>query len=159
MMKYRKADLFDVETLTQMRIAMLCDETNYSQEFRGLIQNNTKQYIANGFNDKSFVSWVAVQDDMIVAMSGINFFVLPPNDWCPTGKTAYIGNLYTLPNFRKQGIATHLLALIIDEAKSRNCERILLNTTDMGRVLYEKLGFDLSPTAMALYPFGIIPTT
>jgi len=44
---------------------------------------------------------------------------------------------------------------IIEEAKLRNCERILLNTTKMGEDLYKKYGFEYSPTAMTYYPFGI----
>lgn len=156
-MVYRKADFSDIDTLAQMRVAMLCDGTAYSESFKKLIYNNTKQYISNGLMDRSFVSWVAVEDDEIVAMSGVNFFSLPPNDWCPSGKTAYIGNMYTIPAFRKRGLASCLLKLIIEEAKNLGCERILLNATDIGRPLYEKHGFDSSPTAMALYPFGILP--
>ncbi len=157
-MKYRKADVGDSEILAQMRVAMLCEHTNHAEELKALINENTKQYIADGIQANCFVAWVAVQDETIVAMSGINFFTLPPNDWCPSGKTAYIGNIYTLPAFRKQGITSQLLARLIAEAKSRNCERILLNTTDEGRPLYEKQGFTVSPTAMACYPFGIIPS-
>lgn len=157
-MVYRKANLSDIDTLAQMRIAMICEETAYSESLKNLIYDNTKQYIADGIMDNSFVSWVAVEDNEIIAMSGVNFFSLPPNDWCPNGKTAYIGNMYTVPTFRKRGLASRLLTLVVDEAKSRGCERILLNTTDIGRHLYEKHGFDISPTAMALYPFGIMPT-
>jgi hypothetical protein len=45
----------------------------------------------------------------------------------------------------------------VEQAKSRKCERILLNTSNEGMKLYLKYGFDVSPTAMAMYPFGIIP--
>jgi len=159
MIKYRQADLSDVQALSQMRLSMLCDEVDYSDKLKSLIRNNTAQFIENGLTDGSFVSWVAVDgdSDTIVSMGCVNFFSLPPNDWCPGGKTAYVGNMYTLPDYRRRGIATRILTHIIDEAKSRSCERILLHSTDIGRKLYEKFGFDDSSTAMALYPFGIIP--
>lgn len=153
MIEYRKAGYSDIEFLTQMRISMLCDGSNFSEEFKDLIQRNTTEFISSGFQDNSFIAWIAVKDSRIIAMSGINFFTLPPNDWCPEGKTAYIGNMYTLSDYRKRGIAAHLLSLVIEEAKSRNCERILLNATDMGRPLYELQGFETAPTAMAFYPF------
>lgn len=156
-MDYRKAELSDAEILAQMRVAMLREHADHPAELMARVRSNTQKYIAGGIQDNSLVSWVAVQDGRIVATSVINFFTLPPNDWCPGGKTAYIGNIYTLPALRKRGVASRLLARLIDEAKSRNCERILLNTTDMGRSLYEKCGFDVSTTAMAFYPFGIIP--
>jgi predicted N-acetyltransferase YhbS len=44
---------------------------------------------------------------------------------------------------------------IVEEAKLKKCERILLNTSKMGEKLYSKFGFEHSPTAMAYYPFGI----
>lgn len=157
MVEFRQAGLSDAEILTQMRLLMLCDGTDYPEEFKSMIKINTLQFIEHGFADQSFVSWVALDGVHIVSMGGINFFSLPPNDWCPNGKTAYIGNMYTRPHYRRQGIATCILSHIVDEAKSRDCQRILLNTTNMGRTLYGKFGFDLSPTAMALYPFGIIP--
>ena len=151
-MEYRKADFQDIDILTQMRIEMLCENTDHSVPLKTLIRKNTKEYIAAGMIDNSFVLWIAVLDARIVAMGGVNFFSLPPNDWCPNGKTAYIGNMYTVPAFRKQGIASRLLSIVVDEAISRGCERVLLNTTDMGKPLYERFGFETSPTAMALYP-------
>lgn len=156
MIEYRKASFDDIHLLAELRVAMLCEETEYSEDFRKVLRDNTMEYIHHGLGSNDYLSWVAVQEGVIIAMGGINFFALPPNDWCPSGKTAYLGNMYTLPAFRRQGIAAHLLALLIDEAKDRQCERILLNTTDMGRPLYKKLGFADSPTAMALFPFGII---
>ena len=77
-------------------------------------------------------------------MGGISFFNLPPNDWCPDGKTAYIGNMFTLTDYRKQGIATKILSLLVEEAETLGCERILLNPTDMGKPVYGKYGFELA---------------
>jgi GNAT superfamily N-acetyltransferase len=153
MIEYRKAITDDIETLAKLRIKMLCAETDHSEEFRIKLHENTIDFIKSGFREKNFITWVAVCRGEIIAMSGANFFTLPPNDWCPNGKTAYIGNVYTLPDFRKQGIASKLISLVVEEAKQYGCERILLHTTDMGRPLYESLGFEISPTTMAFYPY------
>ena len=85
-----------------------------------------------------------------------DFRKLPPNDWCPRGRTAYLGNMFTSRDYRRKGLASQILNLLVQKAKSKKCERILLNTNDMGKELYKKMGFDFSSTAMALYPFGII---
>lgn len=156
-MEFRKAVLSDAEALSRLRADMIREENNYSEAFLGMIYNNTKKYIENGLPDRSYTAWVADDSGNIIAMGGVTYYTLPPNDWCPTGKTAYIGNVYTLPAFRRQGIATRLLSLLIEEAKENMCQRILLNASDMGRPLYEKFGFAGSPAAMAMYPFGIIP--
>lgn len=156
-MEYRKAILSDCERLAQLRVAMLNEDEDYSDQFNTVLFDNTKEFIEHGLTDGSSVLWVALDGNLTVTMCCVTFFTLPPNDWCPNGKTAYIGNLYTLPDFRKQGIASRLLQLVIDEAKNNECARILLHTTDMGKGLYEKHGFEQSPTAMAFYPFGITP--
>ncbi len=156
-MEFRKAALSDVEVLSRLRVDMLREEENYSEAFLSLMFGNTMQYIKNGFTDSSFSAWMAEDNGNIIAMGGAAYYTLPPNDWCPSGKTAYIGNVYTVPAFRRQGIASRLLSLIIEEAKENLCQRILLNASDMGRPLYEKFGFAGSPTAMAMYPFGIKP--
>ena len=152
---YRKADSDDVEILSELRLEMLCENKDYGGRLKAELYENTKQYIENGFKDGSFVSWVAMNThSKIIATSGLTFYTLPPNDWCPNGKTACIGNLYTLPDFRRKGIARHLIALNIEEAKKNGCQRILLNATDTSKSLYENFGFETSDTAMAYFPFG-----
>lgn len=154
MICYRKAEREDAEELANLRLTMLCQNTGYSKEFRKLLKGNAKEYLLWGWEDNSLVVWIAEDGEKIIAMGGISFFRLPPNDWCPAGKSAYIGNLYTALEYRRQGIAARLLEKLMEEGKAAGCERILLNTTDMGRGLYEKFGFKTSPTAMAYYPFG-----
>lgn len=64
-----------------------------------------------------------------------------PTFYNPTGKKAYIMNMYTKPEYRRRGIAFHTLDLLVAEAKSRGITAISLEATDMGKPLYEKLGF------------------
>ena len=119
---YRKADSDDVETLAELRVDMLCENKEFGSRLKAELFQNTKHYMENSFKDGSFIAWIAITTrNKIIATSGLTFYTLPPNDWCPNGKTAYISNLYTLPEFRKKGIATHLFALNIEEAK-KNAE-------------------------------------
>ena len=50
-------------------------------------------------------------------------------------------NMYTNPNYRRQGIAYNVLDLLINDCKEREVTAISLEATDMGRPLYEKYGF------------------
>ena len=59
----------------------------------------------------------------------------------PSGKKAYIMNMYTAPEYRRQGIAIHTLDLLVKNAKEQGVLQIVLEATDMGRLLYEKYGF------------------
>lgn len=154
-MVYRKAVLLDVETLVVLRIEMLCEDSYLTDEQREIISENTKQFFEDGLKDDSVVCWVAAQEGSVIGMGCVNFFCFPPNDWCPNGKTGYIGNVYTLPDFRGRGVASEIVLRLENEAKARKCQRILLHATKMGRKLYEKNGFVNSEDTMVLYPFGI----
>lgn len=156
-MEFRKACSTDIDRLAQLRADMLWEkEAQRPQPLCTQVEENTRRFLAEGFQTGTCVGWIAEENGTAVAMGCVNFFALPPNDWCPEGRTAYIGNLYTAPERRRQGIAAQILKRLISEAKSRGCQRILLNATDEGRPLYRQFGFDESPTAMACYPFGIL---
>ena len=59
----------------------------------------------------------------------------------PTGKKAYIMNMYTAPEYRRKGIAIHTLDLLVKDAREQGASQITLEATEMGRSLYEKYGF------------------
>ena len=50
-------------------------------------------------------------------------------------------NMYTAPEYRRQGIAFHTLDLLVKGAKEKGVSSISLEATDVGRPLYEKYGF------------------
>ena len=59
-------------------------------------------------------------------------------------------NMYTDPEYRRQGIAYKTLDLLVQDAKARGVDHITLEATDMGRPLYEKYGFVQMPAEMQL---------
>ncbi len=59
----------------------------------------------------------------------------------PTGKKAYIMNMYTAPEYRRQGIAISTLDLLVKDVRKQGVSQIALEATEMGRPLYEKYGF------------------
>lgn len=155
MIEYRLAGPLDVEDLANARVAFLVEANGVEgeEEIAKLHKNNI-EFFKSGFYDGKFVSWVAMEEGEIIGTSGISFFVQPPNKKVPTGKFAYITNMYTYPDYRGHGIATKLFSLIVDEAKSRGCEKIMLNATIKGRHIYESFGFSDLSGNMVYYPQG-----
>ena len=152
MIEYRKATISEIETLTRIRMDFLRDVKNMqNDEDEEILYKSNKEYLAASMADGSFVSWIAIDDGKIIAVSGVSFYTLPPNKSCPTGKTAYISNMYTYPPYRKQGIATKLFGLAVQEAKNNGAIKILLNATTMGRPIYEKFGFKSTEDEMIYY--------
>ena len=101
----------------------------------------TRKYLGEKMPSGEFLAWVAEVDSQIVATSGLVFFQRPPYNGNLLGLEAYILNIYTIPMWRGQGIATALLKQIISFVRATEAKRLWLHTTDDGKRIYEKLGF------------------
>ena len=150
-MNKRLADRSDIHVLVELRKQQLIDEgLPYGSNINLHIDKQFADYFTSAIADGSFISWVMESDGEIIAVSGVCFYVLPPNFSNPTGITAYITNMYTKPEYRCKGIATELLNMVIDEAKSRSIKVIRLHASDYGKSIYAKAGFVDSDGFMAL---------
>lgn len=59
----------------------------------------------------------------------------------PSGKCAYLMNIYTRPSARHMGVADTVVRELIDIAKAEGAGKIYLEATDAGAPLYEEIGF------------------
>lgn len=81
---------------------------------------------------------------------GICFTEELPSPDNPSGRCAYLMNIYVRDRFRTHGIGHFIVRHLIDVAKKRNCGKIYLETTPIGRSLYESLGFRDLPDILKL---------
>ena len=68
----------------------------------------------------------------------------------PSGRCAYLMNIYVKEEFRQHGVAHAVVNRLINEARIRDCRKIYLETTPEGRPVYESLGFHDLPDMMKL---------
>ncbi|MCL2433963.1 MAG: GNAT family N-acetyltransferase [Clostridia bacterium] len=148
-MKKRLACLSDVSALVELRKQQLIEERLPSIPI-STIDEQLVDYFISAITDGSFISWIMENDGEIIATSGICFYPLPPTYSNPTGKTAYITNMYTKPEYRRNGIAAELLNMVIGEARSRGYKTIRLHTSEYGKSIYKKAGFMDTDGFMAL---------
>jgi GNAT superfamily N-acetyltransferase len=156
MVNIRQASLDDLDMLVQLRVALLVeigDIKNVAGEKSAKEAN--RAYITESIQKGDFLSWVAEIDGKIVSTSGLTFWKKPPTYKSSTGLEAYIMNMYTLPEWRRNGIATMLLREIISFVKTTGVKRIWLHATTGGKPIYEKEQFivpanDLELTEMEL---------
>ena len=148
-MDYRKANTNDIQHLVRYRKQQLIDE-GLPPNANLNIYKELSDYFMQSISDGSLISWLAEDNGEIIATSGICFYQLPPTFSNPTGRVAYVTNMYTLPKYRKQGIASHLLKLIVDEAISLEYKLIRLHASSDGKSIYSKMGFVDTDGFMAL---------
>ena len=136
--KYRRLREADLDTFIQMRIAQLREEGTMSSED---LAAPLLSYYQKHMRDETFASWLALDDENIIATSGISFIERPPTYSCPNGKIGILSSMYTLEEYRRKGIAAALLDKIMLEAKNYGCGTVQITGSDMGILLYRAYGF------------------
>ncbi len=91
--------------------------------------------------DGTFVSWLAMDGNAIVGTSGMSFVEKPPYFTCPSGKLGLLSSMFTVPNYRRLGIAKELLRRVVEEARTYGCGSVHITASDMGVKLYTAYGF------------------
>lgn len=111
----------------------------------------TEQYFLTHIN-RDLMSWGILQEDKLVAIGSLCLFSRIPyfeNLSCLEG---YILNIYTLPQFRKCGLANQILENIIEYSRKNNIKKLWLNSSEQGESLYVKAGFVKKNNEMELFP-------
>lgn len=139
---YKKATLEDINILTDTRIEVLRAANRLPGDAdMGEVKKQSYDYYQKALRDGMHIGYLIFDGSRFAGSGGISFFRVMPTCHNPSGKKAYIMNLYTAPEYRRKGIAYETLDRLVREAKSRGITAISLETTDMGRPLYEKYGF------------------
>ncbi|SEW18421.1 GNAT family N-acetyltransferase [Chitinophaga arvensicola] len=142
MITYRKADIKDIPQLVHLRLQFLKEIYPKSDNSKDtVLTDHLRVYLTEHLSKNNYVNWFAEIEGKVVASAGIVFYNQPPLYHNLEGKVAYILNVFTLPEFRRKGIAKALLEKILEEAKARNTGKVSLHTSKDGRLLYEQFGF------------------
>ena len=150
-MKYKKATIKDLEDLVRTRIIVLraanklSEDTDMSQ-----VERTSYEYYKRALETGEHIAYLVYDDNIIVGTGGISFYEVMPTYHNPSGKKAYIMNMYTSPEYRRRGIAMNTLDLLVKEARDRGITQISLEATELGRPLYEKYGFVTMESEMEL---------
>ena len=139
---YKTATQQDIDILVTTRIEVLraanklADQVDMSE-----VAAQSRDYYEKALKDGSHTAILVYDKDQIIGAGGISYFRVMPTYHNPTGRKAYIMNMYTASEYRRQGIAFHTLDLLVNDARKQGVSQIALEATDMGRPLYEKYGF------------------
>lgn len=140
--KYQRAAIEDIEELVRTRILVLRAANKLSDEAdMSVAEQESYTYYKRALETGEHIAYLVYDQGTFIGAGGVSFYQVMPTFHNPTGKKAYIMNMYTAPGYRRQGIAFHTLDLLIKHAEAQGVLQISLEATDMGRPLYEKYGF------------------
>lgn len=139
---YKKAYIEDIDFLTETRIEVLRAANHLSGDIdMSEVKEQSYHYYKKALSDGSHIAYLVFDESRFAGAGGVSFFQVMPTYHNPSGKKAYIMNMYTVPEYRRMGIAYRTLDLLVRAARDRGITAISLEATEMGRPLYEKYGF------------------
>lgn len=140
--EYRRAMREDIEELVRTRIIVLRAANKLSDDVdMSIVEQESYAYYKRALETGEHIAYLVYDNGEFIGAGGVSFYQVMPTYHNPSGKKAYVMNMYTAPEYRRQGIAFHTLDLLVKSAKEHGVSSIALEATDMGRPLYEKYGF------------------
>lgn len=139
---YKKATIQDIDILVETRIEVLraANKLNATVDMKE-VEKQSYDYYKSSLAENTHTAYLVYSGDKFIGAGGISYFRVMPTYHNPTGYKAYVMNMYTVPEYRRKGVAYKTLELLVADAKIRGISAISLEATDMGRPLYEKYGF------------------
>ena len=140
--EYRRATADQIDLLVETRVEVLRaanrldDSADLSE-----VAAKSRDYYLRALRDNTHTGFLAFDGEDFVGACGVSYFRVMPTCHNPTGWKAYIMNMYVRPEYRRRGVATRMLDLLVADARARGIGLISLEATDAGRPLYEKYGF------------------
>lgn len=142
--EYRQATLNDIDLLVKSRI-------DFMKDYWGEVEKDKQEVLSKCLFDffrteiqgNTYITWFAFADGNFAGVGGMKVIKKPGSFRVPEGVTGYIMNMYTLPAYRKRGIATNILKLLEKTGADMGIRFFELHATDDGRPVYEKEGYKL----------------
>ena len=106
-----------------------------------VVEKESYEYYKRALETGEHITYLVYDNGTFIGAGGVSFYQVMPTYHNPTGKKAYIMNMYTAPEYRRKEIAIHTLDLLVKDAREQGASQITLEATEMGRSLYEKYGF------------------
>ena len=128
----------DAEFLADIRIRQLIDEGSamiYD------VRDDIIDFYRRKISDGTYMQYILEKDGEFVSTAGVMFQEYPPSISWRGAHRGYIASVYTVPEYRRQGYASILLQMIIEEARKRKLVNLWLMASKEGLNTYRKAGF------------------
>ena len=148
----RLATIADLELISWHRARMFQDMGELPPELFESFRGQSLETLQSMFERGEYVGWLASlenEPEQIVAGAGVQLREVPPHPQTNSngkidivsGRQAIIQNVFTEPEWRRRRLAALLIERIIDWTRKKGIDSVVLHASDVGRALYERLGF------------------
>lgn len=137
-----------IPTLMRWRAEVLRHVFGQEPDRRLLVMN--RDYYRRHIPDGSHLAFVASYDGEDCGCGAVCLTEELPSPDNPSGRCAYLMNIYVREGYRNKGIAHAIVGRLVEEVRKRQCGKIYLESTPDGRPVYQSIGFRDMPDMMKL---------
>jgi N-acetylglutamate synthase-like GNAT family acetyltransferase len=139
---YRKLCHNDMDLFIKLRLDFINEfHKDVDEMEKDKIKTSLKNYFERHIKNNDFIGIICENNEKIISVAYLIIDEWPANRTFINGKIGTLLNVYTYPEYRKNGIGTNVLKKIIEEAKKQNVSIINLLATKDGENVYKKIGF------------------
>ena len=138
----RAATPRDLELVLHQRRRMFEDMGYTDRQALDTMLAAATPLIERGLADGTYRGWLAeATGGRVVAGGGVIILEFQPHPLDPRPQRAWVVNMFTEPEHRRQGLARRLMQTIVEWCRADGMSYLYLHASDEGRPLYESLGF------------------
>lgn len=139
---YRVATPEDAPILTEYRIRFALEYSGEQPtEKVEVLRRQMEDYFFKASANSDCISIIATCGTEVAGIGSMHIRQVPGNFKNLSGKWGYIMNMYTVPEYRKQGIAGAIVDLLVREGNRLGITAFELHATNKGEPVYLKSGF------------------
>ncbi len=140
-LKIRRATLRDLETLIAHRRGMWFDMGYKNNAELEAADKAYRRWAKERLKTGELVGFIVEAKGQIAGSGCVWLRSRQPKPGNAAGLQPYLISMYTKHPFRRKGVATKIVKEAVRWAKAKHFPRMTLHASDMGRSIYEKLGF------------------
>ena len=158
----RRAELTDVQTLIDLRLAYLREVEHLSdEEIDSSLMDATRRYFMRKMPSGEYIGWFSLARpavaresrgalrSKVIGTAGLFVYDRPPAN--PAGgREARLINVFVDASWRGHGVANALIEACIETARRAGVHRILVDDSPAGKRVYERAGFTTVNSIMEL---------
>lgn len=111
---YKKATLEDIEVLTTTRVEVLREANKLPRDAdMSEVEKQSYIYYQKALENGTHIAYLVFDENHFAGAGGVNFYQVMPTYHNPSGNRTYIMNMYTVPQYRRRGVAYKTLDLLV----------------------------------------------
>lgn len=137
-----QAGLEQVKLLVDTRVEFLTEYLGAkSPEEMQQLHDEQERFFRRELPAGTFVAWLAMEGDEWVGVGGMKLVDKPGGFRAMNGRSGDILNMYTRSAWRRRGVATAILELLMEHGRRAGVSYFELHATADGAPVYERAGF------------------